>query len=378
MFIFEGMSKNPFLLYGYDGPEYFCDRESETKHIISALHNGRNITLLSPRRMGKTGLIFHVFDTIQKKKKDTACFYIDIFPTKSLEHFVQALGKAIVGKMDSFGKKTAKTAFTLFKSFRVVLSADPVLGTPQPSIEFAPQETKNTLAEIFSYLKESKRECIIAIDEFQQIVEYKDDGVEALLRSYIQFCPNVHFIFSGSKQHLMTEIFGSASHPFYRSTEIFNLIAIPKEAYFDFAQKWLKQEGCNCSQDVFDKLYEMLEGHTWYMQRVLNALYELAPLSIEMSHVEQSIAQIVDSEKEIYQRLLDSMTNNQCQLLMAIAKEGVVGAINSSAFIHKYRLKNASSISRSLEMLISHEFVTKNANGYYVYDRFMALYLKAL
>jgi hypothetical protein len=111
---------------------------------------------------------------------------------------------------------------------------------------------------------------------------------------------------------------------------------------------------------------------------VLNALYELAPKLIEISHVEQSIAQIVDSEKEIYQRLLDSMTINQSQLLIAIAKEGVVGAINSSAFIHKYRLKNASSISRALEMLMSHEFVTKNANGYSVYDRFMALYLKTL
>ena len=372
------MSKNPFLLYGYDGPEYFCDREKETKQILSALRNGRNITLLSPRRMGKTGLISHVFNTVQKKDKNVACFYIDIFSTKSLENFVQILGRAVVGKLDNIGKKTAKKAWSLFKSFKVVVSADPILGTPQPSIEFAPQETKNTLAEIFSYLKQSKRVCYIAIDEFQQIMEYKDEGVEALLRSYIQFCPNVHFIFSGSKQHLMTEIFGSASHPFYRSTEIFNLTAIPKDAYFVFAQKWLKQEGCNCLQDVFENLYEKLEGHTWYMQRVLNALYELAPQSIEMSHVEQCFAQIVGSEKEIYQRLLDSMTNNQCQLLVAIAKEGVVGEINSSAFIHKYRLKNASSISRSLEMLMSHEFVTKNENGYSVYDRFMALYLKTL
>ena len=60
------MSKNPFLLYGYDGPEYFCDRESETKRIISALRNGRNITLLSPRRMGKTGLIFQNIVRLRK------------------------------------------------------------------------------------------------------------------------------------------------------------------------------------------------------------------------------------------------------------------------------------------------------------------------
>jgi len=52
---------NPFLIVGYQGPEYFCDREKETEVILSALHNGRNITLVSPRRMGKTGLIRHCF-----------------------------------------------------------------------------------------------------------------------------------------------------------------------------------------------------------------------------------------------------------------------------------------------------------------------------
>lgn len=54
------MSKlqNPFVLLGYAGEEYFCDREKETEELISALRNGRNITLRSPRRIGKTGLIF--------------------------------------------------------------------------------------------------------------------------------------------------------------------------------------------------------------------------------------------------------------------------------------------------------------------------------
>ena len=47
----------PFLVYGYAGPDYFCDRKEDTQKLISALRNGRNITLMSPRRMGKTGLI---------------------------------------------------------------------------------------------------------------------------------------------------------------------------------------------------------------------------------------------------------------------------------------------------------------------------------
>ena len=372
------MNVNPFFLYGYNGPEYFCDRVEETKYILSALRNGRNITLLSPRRMGKTGLIFHIFNTIQKEDKQAACFYIDIFPTKSLEDFVHNLGKAIVGRLDSFGQKTAKTALSLFKSFKIVLSADPISGNPQPSIEFAPHETKNTLAEIFAYLKQSNRECYIAIDEFQQIAEYKDEGVEALLRSYIQLCPNVHFIFSGSKQHLMTEIFGSVSHPFYRSTEIFNLSAISEEQYYAFAKKWMAKKSIKLSQETFEYLYNKFDGHTWYMQRVLNRLYEIVPTSIDNIVVDQCIMSIVESETEIYQRLLATLTQNQSKLLTAIAKEGCAKAINSSAFVQKYHLKNASSISRAIDTLLSQEFVMKAQDGYIVYDRFMALYLKGL
>lgn len=71
------MLKNPFVIYGYKGPEYFCDRRKETQKLISALDNGRNV-VLAPRRMGKTGLIRHAFHEIEATEKDTwsttACF----------------------------------------------------------------------------------------------------------------------------------------------------------------------------------------------------------------------------------------------------------------------------------------------------------------
>ena len=91
---------NPFLLHGYVDPIYFCDRVQETKDLISALKNGRNVTLMSPRRMGKTGLIFNVFHQLQAEQ-DVACFYIDIFSTKSLESFVKTFASAVVGKLDT-------------------------------------------------------------------------------------------------------------------------------------------------------------------------------------------------------------------------------------------------------------------------------------
>ena len=77
------MIKNPFLTYGYNGPEYFCDRVEETKRLTSLLVNGNHVALMSPRRMGKTGLIRHCF--AQKELQNNYyLFIVDIYATKSL------------------------------------------------------------------------------------------------------------------------------------------------------------------------------------------------------------------------------------------------------------------------------------------------------
>jgi predicted AAA+ superfamily ATPase len=70
---------NPFAVFGYAGAAYFCDRENETKELISALRNGRNVTLRSPRRVGKTGLIQHAFDELAQTNPEIKCFYVDLF-----------------------------------------------------------------------------------------------------------------------------------------------------------------------------------------------------------------------------------------------------------------------------------------------------------
>ncbi|MBQ4476028.1 MAG: ATP-binding protein [Bacteroidales bacterium] len=369
---------NPFLLLGYAGHEYFCGRDTERKELISALRNGRNITLMSPRRMGKTGLIKDTFYQIGKENKNAVCLYMDIFATKSLGDFVALLGKTVVGKLDSLPQKTASAIANIFKSCRVVFSTDIASGLPQASLDFKEQDTQNTLGEIFSYIKESDKECIIAIDEFQQISEYPETETEALLRSYIQFCPNLHFIFSGSKQHLMDDIFSSAARPFYRSTEKMNLKPIPMETYFEFSCKWMKTIGITLDKDTFEKIYNMVEGHTWYVQYILNKLFELAPEKVTESDISECVMKIVEAETDDYKRIYDFLTINQAQLLVAIAKEHIVPAINSNTFIRKYNLKGTSSINKALAQLINKELVFHTENGYSVYDRFMEIWLKKI
>lgn len=210
---------NPFLISGYYSPELFCDREQETRAILEALHNGRNVTLIAPRRMGKTGLIRHAFYRLKEQQPDIDTFYLDIYSTQSLGDFVRLFASTVLGQLDSAPQKALSRISKFVRSSRPVFDFDESAGVPKVTIDVAPAEEENTLKEIFEYLGSSEKRCYVAIDEFQQIVEYSEKGVEALLRSYIQFLPNVNFIFVGSKQHQMQEMFTSSRRPFYQSTD---------------------------------------------------------------------------------------------------------------------------------------------------------------
>ena len=337
--------ENPFVVYGYVSPTYFCDREQETFDLITALSNGRNVTLMSPRRMGKTGLICNAFHQLQQRE-DVACFYIDIFSTKSLASFVKVFASAIVGKLDTPMQRAEGFIQRFFQGIRLSFSTDMLTGNPQVNLDFQPEQTESTLEQVFAYLVQSKRECYIAIDEFQQILEYPETNVEALLRSYVQFCPNVHFIFSGSKQHLMTDIFSSASRPFFQSTEKMHLYPISEDKYYEFAAYWMDKKQIQLSQDIFHTIYHQFDGHTWYVQYILNLLYSVAPAVITQQEVNNAIVHILQREQDLFQTTFDKLTENQAALLVAIAKEGTVKSINAGEFIRKYSLKGTSSVTK--------------------------------
>ena len=162
---------NPFLISGYYSPEFFCDREQETVTILDALHNGRNVTLIAPRRMGKTGLIRHAFYRLKEKQPDIVTFYMDIYSTQSLGDFVRLFASTVLGQLDSAPQKALSRISQFIRSCRPVFTFDELTGVPKVTIDVAPAEEENTLKEIFEYLGSSEKRCYVAIDEFQQIAE---------------------------------------------------------------------------------------------------------------------------------------------------------------------------------------------------------------
>lgn len=366
---------NPFCTLGYAGPEYFCDRVSETGKLMEALVNGRNVTLISPRRLGKTGLILHTFNALQAEDSSRRCFYIDIYNTQNQAALVQALSQEILGKMDSYSEKLFAKMSGFFKSCRPVLSMDPTTGSPSLSLDLQPQNSTQSMKEIIGYMKESGHECFVAIDEFQQILEYPEEGTEALLRSLTQFAPNVHFIFAGSKQHLMSAIFSSPRRPFYQCTQHIGLQPLDEGVYYEFCARMMEKGGRRLPQDVFMEVYAFAHGFTYYVQDIMNRLYSRYEGEITMVHLAAIYREIRDEGETIYKDYCDLLARGQLKLLRALAAEDCVVRPFESSFMRRHNLSAPSSLRLSMNVLVKNGIVAKDPDGYYIYDRYLSLWL---
>lgn len=372
------MIRNPFVTNGYVGAEYFCDRIQETEFMVRMLNNQNNIALISPRRLGKTDLIRHCFEQ-PDIRNNYYTFIIDIYATKCLNDFVNILGKAILEDLRNKGRAAWERFLDIVLSLRSEISFDingaPVWGLGIGSIK----NPTVTLDEIFSYLLEANRHCLVAIDEFQQITHYDDaPNIEALLRTYIQKCPNANFIFSGSQRHLMGEIFTSPARPFYQSVTVFNLKAIPLDKYRTFAIEKFEQAGKHLKEAVVDSLYKRFNSVTSYMQKIMNYLYQITPRgeTCTLPMIDEAINYILDISSDTYEGLIYQMPEKQRNVFLAIAKDREATAISGGDFAKRHNLTSPSSVVSAVKGLLEKDFITQDKNTYKVYDQFFQLWLE--
>jgi hypothetical protein len=370
---------NPFLLSGYFDEQHFCDRTEETKLLIQNAKNGTNTTLFAIRRIGKTGLIKHVFNQLNKSK-NVACIYVDIYATSNVKDFTNMLATAIYQRFPE-KKGVGKKIIDFIALLRPVISYDPLSGSPEVSLDFGkPKQYERSIQQILNFLDAQKTRILFAVDEFQQITTYPEKNIEALLRTYIQPLKNVSFIFCGSNQKIMHEMFNSNKRPFYASCHNVNLGYIETEIYTSFIKNHFELKKRKISNEAVDFILEWTHNHTYYTQFLCNRLYAAQVKKIEIREVLEVCQQIHKEQEGTYYQYRSLLTKAQWELLSAIAKEERIEKLHQKDFIKKYNLGTTSTVSRSIQSLLEKELVHKENTAkesvYIVNDKFLMRWLQ--
>lgn len=369
---------NPFITTGYQGSEYFCNREKETATLKNNLINGQSTTLLAIRRIGKTGLIRHV---LAQLPKDHTGIYLDILPTENLKEFLNVLATAVFTTLPE-ESKPGRRILDFIKSLRPVISFDPLTGLPQLTVNARSGETERYIQSVLQYLEAYPKKVLIAIDEFQQILNYPEKNTDALLRSFIQSLTNVRFVFSGSQQHLMTQLFADPSRPFYQSAGFLKIDKIESEAYASFIQSHFNKGGMIISREAIDTMLEWADLHTYYVQLLCNRVYAAGSGEVDMASWKLQAARLLQEQEVVFFKYRDLLTKQQWKLMKAFASEGMVHHPTSKDFIAKHELGSPATVLRSLQALSEKEMVysdyTKEGKLFYsVYDLLFRRWIQA-
>ena len=371
------MNLNPFIITGKIIPQYFCDRVEETKNLIDLIKNRVNVALVSPRGMGKSGLIRYCFDKNEIGENHYA-FFIDILPTSGFKEFVFILAKEIYDTLYPGAAAMAECFLQLLRSINGKFTYHP--SGKADSFDFSIGEINHpefTLKEIFSFLEKADKRCLVAIDEFQQVARYPENNVEALIKAQIQNCGNCNFILAGSRKRLLQEMISFESGQSCHGSSVMELHPIPKNIYSDFVTRIFNTYNKTIERRDIEKVYDLFEGNTFYLQRIFNKAFDITKERENCTYamLDDVLDYVVNVNGSFYRELLSNIPEYQKEVLFAVATNKIISRPTSALFIKSNGLKSASSVQGALRKLIDLDLITKQNQDYFLSDKFLMLWI---
>ena len=371
---------NPFYLRVLPIDAPFCGREKEFEALLSHAHSNTNVVLYSPRRYGKTSLVKRVQH--QLEQEGFIALYIDISDASSGEDVASLIARGIY----SFASKEEsllRKVMGLLKSWRPVFSPDPsATGGVAMTVQPVSQKTgisllEETMDSFDKLLQDKKEQFNIVIDEFQEIVGFRDGGkIEAILRKHIQHQSNCSYFFLGSRRRILSDMFNQKDRPFYKSSVNLELPVLAEEEATDFIVRQFKAAGKECPYEIAREISEKSGGYPYYVQRFSYALFEVSTNEeIQLADIDAGLKKMLDEEGSNFSGMERELAPGQKPLLKALAAEPTLSPF-AVDYQQKHRLRALGSIQNSLKKLESLDFVEKDKGGVYrLTDPIFALWI---
>lgn len=346
------LTENPFKFGDPVKGDYYYPRPELAATVTQFLMNRIHVVLMGPRRFGKTSFVLNLFQ--QLEEEGYTCLLIDIFNITSHRDFLSQLLRALRGKRgfrDNLKDFWSRMGRLLPK---LHIEADPVAGTTGVSLGLGPVpegDVKEAIQDALEGLAALGKRVVIALDEFQQISQLKDDGwLEATMRTHFQRLDNVSFLFTGSRKSLIGEMLNDPARPLYRSGQIIEFPTFGPD-FSDWIIGRFRTVGIECSRGAIDHLRSLVQDTPNYVQMVCFHLVAQARLIVNEEAVEEALTTVARQNSYAYQTILNSLTLPQQRVLRLAANEGQ--SLFQKRMLERYEISTAPALHSSLNALKS-------------------------
>lgn len=356
------MVESPFQYGSLATKENFVDRVKERAALKQMLYSGINVSLISPRRWGKSSVVKMAMDELMAENKDVRVCYIDAFSIDDINDFYSVFASSVISSTNSKIEKAFSDARKYIGGIIPGVSISDGLNS-LISIDFKHNPLENNKLEILNLpeiIAEDKDiKVIVCIDEFQQLAQL--DGyseTEGKMRSVWQRQERVSYCFYGSKKHMMMEIFNDSQKPFYRFTNIEFLPKIKITDWIPFIMNGFARTGRSISEEQAGAICRFVDCHSWYVQQLSYFVWADTDEIVTESILERAFARIIDTNAPMFTSDIEKLTPSQRNMLKAIASGE--SQLSSEAVRNRYNLGNLTTITRNKKVLQTKSFVDAN------------------
>jgi hypothetical protein len=351
-------------------------RKKEKERIGMLLRSGQSVVLYGPRRIGKTSIALTVLDELKAEK-----FFIgsiDIFASPTLSLLSQGIVETTLAN-----KKLAKTIQALKSGLSTAISKieiKNVVNDFEWILKFA--ETGTRSYELFSnaldfpeqFSKKHRAHMIMFIDEIGDIEKFNGVDLIKLMRSKFQLHQHVTYLFAGSHESVVENIFVKKSGPFYRFGQLYGIDAIEKESFKKFIRGKFNKVKLPIEESALDALLNLTKGHPYYTQLLSRELYFYAlsqKKTIDIQAVEIATVEAIRIEELYFSKLWEDISKNSAQVTVLLAM------VENKASLYRSEIKKKINVTRTLNQLITRGIVRKDEKGQYEFtDPLFREYIK--
>jgi len=361
------MKENPFKFGTVVDGVHFTDREEEIAFISSHLRSENHLIMISPRRFGKTSLIRKIL-----KESERRHIYLDLQVVLSEEDFASQLLRRVY-RIFPFQKLKG-----YIRSFRLIPSVimNPVTG--EIEISFTPgSRDLAPLEDVLNLIEKLGREenkIIIVFDEFQEIFRI-NSGLDRMLRSVIQDHKNINYVFMGSSESMIREIFEKKGSPFYRFGTLFTLGKIAQDKfrlYLEYNFTGFIEEAAAVSTEIL----KITGSHPYYTQQLAFTVWEMVNRSGYNADIAEAAAdEIVTSHDKDFELLWNTLNRTDMMVLAGMSLSELSPL--SDEFGRLYGTGAVSTVFSSLQRLVRKGMVIKEGTAYTIDDPFFRRWLRA-
>ncbi|OGT54464.1 MAG: hypothetical protein A3F17_07685 [Gammaproteobacteria bacterium RIFCSPHIGHO2_12_FULL_41_15] len=367
--------KDVFFTTKVASDKTFCNREQESRLLLSNIQKNQHTVIVAPRRYGKTSLVVH---TLMKEK--CLCARIDLFCVVYEEDVCRKIANGIsklIREISTFSEKTMKLLEQCFKSAYIGFKA----GQIEIKVEFGKTaatpitQAEELLEGLEKFAEKHKKRVVLFFDEFQDVLKVDETNkIQAAIRVIAQHTKYVNYIFSGSSRKMLNNIFDDKTQPLYMLCNKIILDRIERKHFENHIQKAAKKQwGSSLSNEIVSLILESTEVHSYYVNVLCDKLWDSTKKPTE-DNIRRCWNEVLAENKGKIIADLEHLNTNRIKVITVTALLGVVSEPNSKVFLDQVKLP-LSTVQHTVKYLMNHDYLYHDKEGLKLVDPIMKKFI---